>query len=226
MPLRTAVSTLVFDAYGTLFDTQSVSAAAEALFPGKGTALARTWRATQLQYTWLRSLMDRYEDFSAVTDAALRYALAAHGLQADEGAVRRLTEAYLSLDLFPDVRPGLAHLGGARLAILSNGSPGMLNPLVRHAGLADRFTILSVDEVGTYKPSPRVYQLAVDRLGADRRAIGFVSSNGWDACGAAAFGFRTVWVNRTEAPADRLGAAPDAIIASLEALPGCLGALE
>jgi len=217
-PLRA----LVFDAYGTLFDVHSVIALCEELWPGKGAALSALWRAKQLEYTWQRSLMRRYEDFGRVTAAALRYACAALGLQLDEERRRKLTQAYLALATFPEVRSVLAELKAMklRLAILSNGSPAMLRPVVAHAGLRDLVgTVISVDSRKIYKPSPEVYRLAVGRLRVPKAAIGFVSSNCWDACGAKSFGFRVFWINRTGAPVDELGAAPDCTITSLDELP-------
>jgi 2-haloacid dehalogenase len=214
---------LVFDAYGTLFDVHSVVALCDELWPGKGTQLSQLWRTKQLEHTWLRSLMGRYEDFAHVTEGALRYACAALALPYDDAKRSRLMRAYLHLATFPEVKDALARLGGIELAILSNGAPAMLRELVANAGLAGTIPhVLSVDEVGIYKPSPRVYQLAVDRLGVPATAIGFVSSNGWDAAGAKAFGFRTFWVNRGGAPFDPLGVAPDHVIGSLADLPGLL----
>jgi len=217
-PLRA----LVFDAYGTLFDVHSVIALCEELWPGKGAALSALWRAKQLEYTWQRSLMRRYENFGRVTAAGLRYACAALGLQLDEGRRRKLSEAYLELATFPEVRGALAELKamGLKLAILSNGSPAMLRPLVANTGLRDLVgTVISVDSRKIYKPSPEVYRLAVGRLRVPKAAIGFVSSNCWDACGAKSFGFRVFWINRTGAPVDELGAAPDCTITSLDELP-------
>ena len=216
---------LVFDAYGTLFDVHSVVALCEQSWPGKGAALSQLWRAKQLEYTWQRSLMRRYEDFSRVTEAALRYACAALGLQLDEERRRRLTDAYLALATFPEVGEALAGLKAMklRLAILSNGSPAMLRPVVAHAGLRGLIgTVISVDQGKIYKPAPAVYRLAMERLRVPKAAIGFVSSNCWDACGAKSFGFRTFWINRSGAPMDELGAAPDHTIRSLEDLPGLL----
>jgi 2-haloacid dehalogenase len=217
---------LVFDAYGTLFDVHSVVRLCDELWPGKGAALSQLWRAKQLEYTWLRSLMRRYEDFAQVTDAALSYACGALGLQVDDGRRARLLRAYRELELFPEVHGALATLKAAkvRLAILSNGSPAMLRPLVAHSGLGGLIgTVLSVDPAETYKPSPAVYRLAVARLRVPRRAIGFVSSNCWDACGAKSFGFRTFWVNRAGVPVDALGAAPDHVLGSLAGLPELIG---
>ncbi len=217
-PLRA----LVFDAYGTLFDVHSVVALCEQLWPGKGAALSQLWRTKQLEYTWQRSLMRRYEDFARVTEAALRYACAALDLRLDEDRRRRLIDAYLGLATFPEVVNALAELKAMKLklAILSNGSPAMLRPVVENAGLRGLIgTVISVDRRKIYKPAPAVYRLAVQRLRVPKNAIGFVSSNCWDACGAKSFGFRTFWINRTGAPVDELGAAPDHIIASLAELP-------
>jgi 2-haloacid dehalogenase len=171
--------------------------------------------------------MRRYEDFARVTEAALSYACAALELPLDQARRRRLVAAYRELSLFPEVRDALAALKSSRirLAILSNGSPAMLRPLVAHSGLRSLIgTVLSVDPRRTYKPAPAVYRLAVERLRAPRGAIGFVSSNCWDACGAKSFGFRTFWINRSGAPVDALGAAPDFIIRGLDELPRLLGA--
>ena len=222
MPARPAA--LVFDAYGTLFDVHSVTATAESIWPGKGAALSRQWRTKQLEYTWLRSLMGRYEDFARVTADALDYACAALNLPLEAARRARLLEAYLHLATFPEVAAALGRLRGIRLAILSNGSPAMLEPLVVNAGLHGLITdVLSVDAVGIFKPDPRVYRIAVDRLGVPAKAIGFVSSNCWDAIGAKAFGFRTFWVDRSGAPVDRMGLEPDHVLASLADLPALLG---
>ena len=220
-PLRA----IVFDAYGTLFDVHSVIALCEQLWPGKGAVLSQLWRAKQLEYTWQRSLMRRYEDFARITDAALRYASAALGLQIDEERRRTLMDAYRTLAAFPEVGNALAELKAMklRLAILSNGSPAMLRPLTSNAGLRGLIgAVISVDQRKIYKPSPAVYRLAVERLRAPKTAIGFVSSNCWDACGAKSFGFRTFWINRTGAPVDELGAAPDHVIGSLGELPALI----
>jgi len=212
---------LVFDAYGTLFDVHSVTATAESIWPGKGTALSQLWRTKQLEYTWLRSLMGRYEDFAHVTESALRYACAGLKLTPDDSKLAQLLKCYLHLATFPEVSEALGQLRGIRLAILSNGSPAMLEPVVFNSGLHGLITdVLSVHEVRIFKPDPRVYRLAVDRLGVPVKAIGFVSSNCWDAIGAKAFGFRTFWVNRAGAPVDELGVRPDHELASLAALPG------
>ena len=222
-----ALRALVFDAYGTLFDVHTVAALCETLWPGKGEAITRAWRAKQLEYTWQRSLMRRYQDFKRVTEAGLRYACAAAGAPLADDQLRRLMDAYLELSPFPDAREAIAALKQRklRLAILSNGSPAMLRPLVKNAGLREMFhAVLSVDELEMYKPAPAVYRLAVEKLELPKAAIGFVSSNCWDACGAKSFGFRTFWINRAGAPLDDLGAAPDHVIATLAELPPLVAA--
>jgi 2-haloacid dehalogenase len=212
---------LVFDAYGTLFDVHSVIQACEREFPGQGAALSRDWRAKQLEYTWLRSLMARFEDFWSVTEAALEFSCRARGLSLAPEARARLMDEYLRLALFPDARETLAALANYKLLLLSNGSTRMLSALVENAGLAGVFAhVLSVDAVKIYKPSPAVYQLAATRTKLERGAIGFVSSNCWDACGASSFGFETYWVNRSGAPSEVLGFAPKAILSSLAELKG------
>jgi 2-haloacid dehalogenase len=215
---------LVFDAYGTLFDVHSVVATTESIWPGNGTQLSQLWRSRQLEYTWLRSLMGRYEDFSQVTVQALRFACRSLALPLDATAEAKVLDAYRRLAVFPDVRDALARLVGRTLAILSNGAPEMLHAVVRNAGLDAQIPhVLSVDAVRVFKPDRRVYQLAVDALGVPRERIGFVSANCWDAVGAKAFGLRVFWVNRSTAPAEELGVVPDHVIGSLAELPALVG---
>jgi 2-haloacid dehalogenase len=211
-----APEAFVFDAYGTLFDVHSVAALAEQLAPGHGASLATLWRIKQLEYTWLGSLMDRRHDFAQVTAEALDYAIATLAVPLDGAERRRLMEAYLALQPFPDVLDALAALAPRPRWVLSNGTLSMLDPLCGRSGL-DRHLdgVLSVDAVGVYKPSPRVYQLAVDRLGVPASRIGFVSSNCWDAIGAKACGFIVYWINRSGLPVDRHGPPPDYIVGSL-----------
>jgi 2-haloacid dehalogenase len=209
-----ALQALVFDAYGTLFDVHAVIRRCEAFWPGKGAALSQLWRTKQLEYTWQRSLMRRYAPFSKITDEALQYACASLGLALDGGKSAALMQEYLKLALYPEVAGALAKFS-TKKAILSNGSPDMLDPLVQQSGLSFD-AVLSVDELKVFKPAPEVYQLAVERLGVAKEAIGFVSSNCWDALGAKSFGFRVWWINRLQAPVDRLGFQPDAIVASLD----------
>jgi len=225
---RLSLDAVVFDAYGTLFDVYSVEATADRLFPGHGGALSNLWRTKQLEYTWLQSLMQsptqRREDFAAVTAHALEYAATALALTLTPQARHRLLDAYLDLAPFPDVESALARLAPLPRLILSNGTREMLEPLAAATGVAQHLeAILSVEAAGTYKPSPRVYQLAIDHLKLEPGRVGFVSSNSWDAIGAKAFGFTSIWVNRAHAPIDRHGPAPDAVIASLAELPALVG---
>jgi 2-haloacid dehalogenase len=215
------IEAFVFDAYGTLFDPHSVQAECERLFPGSGSELSRLWRAKQLEYTWLRSLMDRYENFWRVTDAALQFSCANLRLACGAEQREKLMQEYLRLKLYPDARDALAALrrDGKKLFILSNGSPEMLRDVVQNAGLAEFFTqLLSVDAAKIYKPSPKVYELAVQATGLAKNEIGFVSSNGWDIAGAASFGFQTFWINRAGAPPEELAVDPGAILRTLAGL--------
>jgi len=211
---------LVFDAYGTLFDVHSVMRRCETYWPGKGAALSAAWRAKQLEYTWQRSLMRAYRPFSEVTRDALEYSCQALDLELSRAQRDELMGEYLKLALFPDVKGALQRLPGKK-AILSNGSPDMLDPLVKQSGLSFD-AVLSVDELKVFKPAPEVYALAVERLDVDAGRIGFVSSNCWDALGAKAFGFNVFWINRSGAPVDRLGPKPDALLKTLGDLPEVL----
>ena len=203
------MNALAFDAYGTLFDVFAVTSLCEELFPGNGIALATMWRTKQLQYTLLRSMMNRYKDFSQVTQDGLVYAAHALQLELDANKRARLTDAYMTLAAFPDVKPGLQQLKamGLRLAVLSNGEPKMLESAIRGAGIADLFdAVISVDEVKVFKPSPRVYDLAATRLNIPTSSIGFVSSNNWDVHGAGSAGLTTFWLQRAAVePPEELG---------------------
>src|SRR6185295_18441325 len=205
----------VFDAYGTLFDVHSVVEAGRAV-TADPMALSLAWRQKQLEYTWLRSLMRRYEDFWTVTEDALRWAIARLALSATEADVRRLMDAYLALACFPEVPAALASLADRPRAILSNGAPRMLAAAVASSGLTKHLEhVLSVDAVKTYKPSPEVYALAPKALGIAAGELLFVSSNAWDVAGAKSFGYQVAWCNRAGAPAENLGMAPDCEIRSL-----------
>ena len=215
------ISALVFDAYGTIFDVHSVTRLADTLFPGRGAALSAAWRGKQLEYTWLRSLMGSYEDFSRVTDAALAWALDSLGLDAGAAQRQALMDEYRRLRPFAEAPAALESLAERRaLAILSNGHPDKLEAVVDFNGLRGRFRggILSVHPARTFKPSPAVYRLAEEALGVSRTLVGFVSSNGWDAAGAKAFGFRVFWINRAGAPVERLGVRPDETVRDLAEL--------
>ena len=201
----------MFDAYGTLFDVHSVAARCESCWPGRGAQLSQLWRAKQLEYTWQRSLMRRYAPFSTVTREALAYSCEALKLELSVAQMEGLMAEYLGLSLYPDVARTLQELK-TRKAILSNGSPDMLLPLVKNSGL-ELDAVISVDELKIFKPAPQVYQLAVEKLGT--KSIGFVSSNCWDAMGAKSYGFSVYWINRLDAPIDRLGFRPDRVLKSL-----------
>ncbi len=209
---------LAFDAYGTLFDVHSVIDLCEQLYPGQGSALSNAWRLKQLQYTWQRSLMNRYADFWKVTEDGLVFAANSLNLNLDPAKRKQLMDAYLSLATFPDVPQGLKDLSAAgyRLAILSNGAPRMLRDAAKNAGIDQLLAhIISVDEIKIYKPSPRVYQLASKKLGTAPEATGFVSSNSWDVAGAASFGLTTFWINRGNQPADELGFPAHRVVSKL-----------
>jgi 2-haloacid dehalogenase len=222
--MKPRIQALAFDAYGTLFDVHSVIALCNRKFPGQGAELSKLWRAKQLEYTWLRSLMGRYEDFWMVTESALVFACRNLGLACPTETQRELMESYLRLDTFPEVKSALGMLRQHKLAILSNGSPRMLAAAVESAGLKGVFAdVISVDEVKIYKSSPRVYALASQHLAVPADATAFVSSNFWDIAGAKSFGFWTCWVNRGKLPEDELGLKPDVTVNTLD---GLITALE
>ena len=223
-PIR-GIRACVFDAYGTLFDVAAAARSCGGELGEKSGALSSLWREKQLQYTWLRALQDRHADFWQVTGEALDFAL--ETLQITRTGLReRLLNLYLTLEAFPEVRDTLARLkqAGMRTAILSNGSPPMLKAAVQSAQINHLLdAVLSVEEVGIYKPHPRVYQLAVDRLGLEAGAIAFQSANAWDAWAASAFGMRVVWCNRYDQRPEKLPGRPDREIRSLAELPALLG---
>ena len=238
------IKAVVFDAYGTLYDIQSVAAVTEEAFPGYG-EIVTLWRIKQLEYTWLRSLMRRYQDFSVVTRDSLAYTLRVLGLKHDGGVFERIMDKYLHLELYPDATAALAAMRGRKLAILSNGSSGMLNALVRNSGL-DRVldATISIDSQEIFKPAPDAYSLIESVLGVPPAEVLFVSSNPWDACGAKAFGLNVAWIERVAPEAmalacvksdsvaplilfkairtqmDELGLEPDYRIHALAELPG------
>lgn len=238
------IKAVVFDAYGTLYDVQSVAAVTEDVFPGYGEIITQIWRIKQLEYSWLRSLMRRYQDFSTVTHDSLAYALRCLGLQSDPSDFERIMEKYLDLDLYADATATLSRLKSRKLAILSNGSPDMLDALVRNSGL-DRIldATISVDAKKIFKPSPDAYTLIEETLHVPPPEVLFISSNPWDACGAKAFGLNVAWIERVTPEAmalscvqsdllppltmfkairtqmDELGLEPDYRIHSLSELP-------
>jgi 2-haloacid dehalogenase len=239
---------VVFDAYGTLYDVQSVAAVTEQAFPGYGELITQIWRIKQLEYSWLRSLMRRYEDFSLITRQSLAYTLRVLGLQHEARVFDQIMDKYQHLDLYPDAVAALAAMRGRKLAILSNGSTDMLNALVRNSGL-DRVldATISIDSAKTFKPSPDAYALVETKFGVPPSEVLFVSSNPWDACGAKAFGFHVAWIERVTPEAmalacvksdlmlpltlykalrtqmDELGFEPDHRIRTLAELPRLVG---
>ena len=223
------LTTCVFDAYGTLFDVSAAArrAAAEPGMEPLGPVwrdLATDWRRKQLEYTWLRAITGHHVDFWQVTMDGLDWAMARQGLS-DAAMRARLMALYRALDAYPEVPALLADLKarGLRCAILSNGSPDMLQAAVDHAGIGGALdAVLSVEEAGIYKPARAVYDLVGARFGTDPAEVLFVSSNGWDAAGAAAYGFATVWVNRAGEPEDRLMARPAHVLPDLSSLPELL----
>jgi 2-haloacid dehalogenase len=245
------IKAVVFDAYGTLYDVQSVATVTEEAFPGYGEIITQIWRIKQLEYSWLRSLMHRYEDFSVITRESLTYTLRLLGLTHDDAVFDRIMEKYLHLDLYPDASSSLAALRGRKLAILSNGSTDMLNALVRNSGL-DRVldATISIDSKRMFKPSPDAYTLIESKLGVKPAEVLFVSSNPWDAVGAKAFGLNVAWIERVTPEAmalacvdsemvapltmfkairmqmDELGLQPDYRIHALSELPGVVASHE
>ena len=219
------IKACVFDAYGTLFDVHSAVGQHRQRLGEAADQVSALWRSKQLEYTWLRSLMQQHTDFWQVTQDALDYALDSFAI--DDQALREdLLQAYLQLSCYPEVPQVLQQLNnhGLRCAILSNGAPAMLQAAVANAGISASLAhVLSVEDVGIFKPAPQVYQLAVDRLGVSAEQICFQSSNAWDAFAAANFGFRVAWINRFGQRRERLPAQPDAELKTLRELPVTLG---
>ena len=220
------ITTCVFDAYGTLFDVGAAAAQAarepdHAVLKDVWPAIARDWRLKQLQYTWLRAVAGRHCDFWQVTQDGLDWALEANGVTGDATRAR-LLELYWELAAYPEVPAMLTTLKerGLQTAILSNGSPDMLNGAVQSAGIGDLLdAVLSVETVGVFKPHDSVYDLVGGHFGCAKDEVLFVSSNGWDAAGAAGYGFQTAWVNRAGEPMDRLYATPHHILSDLTTIP-------
>ena len=214
------VDACVFDAYGTLFDFNSAASAARSELGDDWQRVSDLWRQKQLQYTWLRGLAGHHADFWQVTGDALDFTLATLKIERP-GLRERLMDLYLKLTTYPEVPETLRRLKatGRKLAILSNGTPAMLEAVVNSAGLHRMFdAVLSVEDVGVYKPHPSVYQLACDRLELAPSRICFLSSNAWDAFSAKAFGMRVVWCNRFGQAPERIPTTPDGEISELSVL--------
>lgn len=217
------IDACVFDAYGTLFDVAAAASHCQEDLGDQWAPLAQMWRDKQLQYTWLRSLMDEYVPFWQITQDALDYAMASLKIE-DDALRQKLLDVYFKLDAYPEVLGVLQTLkaGGKKVATLSNGSPDMLNSAVNNAGL-DLDAVSSVDKIGIYKPDGRIYQMACDDLNVTKERVCFMSSNAWDAWAAANFGFQVVWVNRFNQPPERLPGTLRETIQDLNALPALLG---
>lgn len=214
-----AIRAVLFDVFGTLLDVQSVRARAEQLFPGHGEPLSRLWREKQLQYTWLRTMSNRYVPFTRVTEDALQYACDALGLPLDAAARGMLIHEYTQLEPFADVVPALKRLQASELTtgVLSNGDPGLLEDALHGAGLTDYFDlVLSADQARAFKTAAAVYELGPLTLKHSASEIALVSSNAWDAVGAKCYGYASFWVNRAGAPPERLGERPDGIGKTLD----------
>ena len=224
-PDEPGLKALLFDAYGTLFDLDSLVPDCNAVFPDRGRDICRLWRAKQLEYTHLLSMMGRYEDFWQVTHKALVFACQALNLECPAELRDRLLESYFQVEAFSDAGPALEGLSRHYpLALLSNGTPKMLKVALEHNGLQAFFPqIISASEVGSYKPNLQVYQWACQKLGQGPDNLGLVSAQAWDVTGAKAFGLWAAWVNRRAAPWDDLGFAPDATVTSLMELSTVLG---
>lgn len=224
-----ATKAIVFDLYGTLYDVHSVVQHCDASYPGRGREISVMWRQKQLEYTWLRSLMGQYISFEHATRDALVYTCNHLKLDLDEAICTALCGAYLNLSPYPEVSAALKRLRdmGLPLAILSNGSVFSINSVVQGSGLQEHFTqLLSVEQVGVFKPDPRVYAFACRELALPASQILFVSSNAWDASGARHFGFDVCWVNRHGNTFDELGATPRAVVAGVDEIPALIGAMQ
>lgn len=242
------IKAFVFDAYGTLYDIQSVAAVTEEAFPGYGDFITQIWRMKQLEYTWQRSMMQRYEDFSVVTRESLVYSLKLLGLAYSDAVFERIMDKYVHLDLYPDAKTSLAALSGHKLAILSNGSSQMLNDLVKNTGLDQVLdATISIDSERIFKPAPQAYTLIEKKLGVRPNEVIFVSSNPFDVAGAKSFGLNVAWIERVTPQAmaaeikpgapvapvtmfkaartqmDELGFLPDHRIRALSDLPKLVG---
>ncbi|MTH53763.1 haloacid dehalogenase type II [Bacillus mangrovi] len=209
---------ILFDAYGTLFDVYTVKEKCEEFYEGKGESISRLWREKQLEYCFLSQLTQKYEPFDQLTRKGLQAALDQMGENYDTERIDTLFKAYEQLQPFEETETVLKQLSGRKTAIFSNGTKGMLDPLIRHNGFEELIGSISADGIRQYKPAPAAYSYAMEKLGAAKEDILFVSCNQWDIAGAASFGFKTVWINRKEEPLSRLGFKPHKQLNSLEGL--------
>lgn len=210
------IKSVVFDVYGTLYDVFSVTEKCEYLYPGKGEQISKLWRNKQLEYTWLRTLMNRYDNFWHITEDALCYALDSLALEYDSNKINDIMKSYLSLAPYPEVAEALQKFKPRKLAVLTNGNTEMIDKLIVVTGLYNFFHgILSADSIQLFKPKPEIYQLAVDFFGTSKKETLFVSSNAWDIAGAKSFGFTVGWINRFNQPPEKLGVQADYIVTNL-----------
>src|SRR5262245_1571091 len=217
---RKQFAAVAFD-YFVLFNPDSVVSAVEQVSPGKGRDFTNLWRTRQFEYSWLRSITNRYADFSVITEEALVYAAGAMKVELTPAQKRQLLDAFLHLTPWPDTAGALRRLreSGVQVITIANFSPTMLRANADHAGLTGLFdALVSTDANRTYKPDPRAYQLGVDKLGLAKEDIVFAAFGGWDATGAKSFGYPTVWVNRSSQPREELGVPPDRTVLDLNGL--------
>lgn len=214
--MKTNIKAFVFDVYGTLFDVHSVIERCNHFFPGKGGEISQTWRKKQLEYANLREIMGNYESFLSITKDALRYAVANHEEKLDAATEEALIQAYFQLSVYEEVEDVLRKLGNKQLAVFSNGSHDMLDPLIEKSKLQNVFDhVISADEIKSFKPAPRSYDYATKKINVKPDEILFMSSNGWDISGAKNFGFHTAWINRQSSPIEELNLDPDKVYKDL-----------
>ncbi|WP_186576103.1 haloacid dehalogenase type II [Aquibacillus kalidii] len=215
----TAVKAFVFDVYGTLFDVHSIKEKCNLYFPGKGDAISSTWREKQIEYSFLKELMNDYDTFYNVTRDSLKYAVEEQNEIITKQQQDDLLRSYLTLSLFPEVENVITQVQDMTLAVFSNGSHDMLDPLINNSRIKDKFDhIISVDEVKHYKPTTSAYQHCLDILQVDKKEVLFMSSNGWDISGAKHFGFQTAWINRNRLPVEGLNLLPNVIYKDLNGI--------
>lgn len=210
-----SVKACLFDAYGTLFDVYSVKQKCEEMYPDKGEQISIEWREKQLEYAFLRQILQKYEPFDQITEKALRAALDLHHPEYREEDVNKLAAAYEELTPYEETKQVLSNLNADQAFIYSNGTSGMLKPLLKNNGMENLIGIISADETRQYKPAPAAYQYALEKLGLNKQEVLFVSSNQWDIAGASSFGFQTAWINRKNEPVSKLGFPPGQIYKNL-----------
>ncbi|OIK09258.1 haloacid dehalogenase type II [Bacillus sp. MUM 13] len=217
--MNSSIKALVFDIYGTLFDVYSVKEKCNELFPGKGEEISIIWRQKQLEYSFLRQLMGQYETFINITKDSLKYAVNKLNLDYTQEKEYALLKKYKNLSYYPEVEKVLKQMKPKKLAVFSNGSRDMLEPLIQNSGLTPLFDeIISVDDIKQYKPTPASYSYCLKILGLQREEVLFMSSNGWDISGAKNFGFKTAWINRSHLPVEELNLKPHAIYTDLNGI--------